>query len=276
MKYITIPKELTTISTRDKQGIALTYALIRSLIIDNSLKASYPISFLAVDSGLSESSIKRYLDKLDENRLITIDHKKGSGEYPYNVFHFPELKEGEYSVIYPDILFDSTLSPKLRGLLLLIKLNCIAGTNHLTYGTKEKLAEILHIGKNQLTQYLNELASKGYVRLIDKTLIITNDSFPLYLTENVSNTLYKTIYDYCLSKDTVPPYKQVDEHGEDKNLTMIAAQYPDEESLRGALNKRCPTLPKNVTLAYFCQALRGMKPNQETKEYEYIIDLHFK
>ena len=272
MKYITIPKELTTISTRDKQGIALTYALIRSQIKDNSLKASYPIIDLVGVSGLSESSVKRYIDKLYENGLISIDHKKGSGEYPYNVYQFAKLNEGEYSVIYPDILFDTTLSPKLRGLLLLIKLNCIAGTNHLTYGTKEKLAEILQVGKNQLTQYLNELISKGYIRLIDKTLIITNDSFPLYLTENVSNTLYKTIYDYCLSKDIAPPYKQVDEHGYDENLTMIAAQYPDEESLREALNKRCPTLPKNVTLAYFCQALRGMKPNQETKEYDFIID----
>jgi hypothetical protein len=133
----------------------------------------------------------------------------------------------------------------------------------------------LRVGKNQLKTHLIELEAKGYIRFIGKSLHITNDNFPLFLIDDMDNITYKIIYDFCLSKNTIPPIKDVDKRGRDKSLSWIVGEYQNEcdpsdkeqrpyGRLINALKTRCPNLPEAVTLKYFCQVLCNKKPPKET------------
>ena len=155
---------------------------------------------------------------------------------------------------------------------MLIKSYCIKGTNNLPFNSKKHLAEeLLHIGKNQLSTYLKELEAKKFIRIIDKTLILPKKFFKLFIDDYIENLLYETIYDYCLSQNVVPPFKDIDTN----DIGMIAAHYTTPNELLSALKKRCPKLPKIVSMTYFTEMLRNKRA--ETKktnefDFEFIID----
>ena len=277
--YIQIPNSITTkLTKRSKQEEALVYALIRNQIKDNSFKASFPQSKLVdyfveenrtltdLEREYKERTINNYVSTLKDVELLkVIDMKKGASDYRYNVYQFDYLKE-DYFYLLPPFLEDKNISPKLKGLLLFIKANCLKGTNYLTFNKKEELHKLLHVGKNQLLADLKELESKGYIRYIGKSLHIINENFPLFIDQDMDNITYKVIYDFCLEHDRVPPTKRVDGRGKDKSLSWIVGAYTDDyERLRKALDERCKTLPENPSLEYFCQVLRNKKPIREDK-----------
>ena len=100
------------------------------------------------------------------------------------------------------------------------------------------MSEILHIGKNSLPKYLDELESKGFIKYIADTLHVPQKFFKLFLIDDTYNLLYKTIYDYCLSLDVVPPYKDTDTN----DIGLIAAEFPEPDLLLSNLRERCPKL----------------------------------
>ena len=131
------------------------------------------------------------------------------------------------------------------------------------------MSEILHIGKNSLPKYLDELETKGFIKYIADTLHVPQKFFKLFLIDDTYNLLYKTIYDYCLMQDVVPPYKDT----ETNDIGMIAAYYTTPDELLSTLRKRCPKLPKNVSMTYFTQTLRNKRAEtQKTTEHEFIFD----
>ena len=220
----------------------------------------------------TDRSIRNYTDILEKSGLI-IDTTKmhGVGEYAHNVYQFDELKE-EYFILNPEFITEQSISPKLKGLLMLMKTYCIKGTNNLTFKSKKHLAEeVLHIGKNQLSAYLKELEAKKFIRIIGKTLILPKKFFKLFIDDFIENLLYDTIDDYCLSQNVVPPYKDT----ETNDIGMIAAHYTTPDELLSTLKERCPKLPKNVSMAYFTKMLRNKRA--ETKktnefDFEFILD----
>ena len=191
--------------------------------------------------------------------------KKGASDYRYNVYQFDYLKE-DYFYLLPPFLEDKNISPKLKGLLLFIKANCLKGTNYLTFDKKKELHKLLHVGRNQLLADFKELESKGYIRFIGNSLHIIDENFPLFLDQDLDNITYKIVYDFCLEHDRVPPTKRVDGRNKDKTLSWIVGAYTDDyERLRNDLNERCKNLPENLSLEYFCQVLRNKKPTREDK-----------
>ena len=278
--YIQIPNSITTkLTKRSKQEEALVYALIRNQIKDNSFKASFSQSKI-VDYFIEECrtltdqerenkerTINTYVSTLkDVGLLKVIDKKKGGSDHRYNVYKFDYLNE-DYFYLLPPFLEDKNISPKLKGLLLFIKANCLKGTNYLYYnGITTDLANTLKVGRNQIKGYLAELCAKGYIRYIGKSIHIINENFLLFWDQDVDNITYKIIYDFCLEHDRVPPIKRVDGRGKDKTLSWIVGAYTDDfERLRDALNERCKNLPENLSLEYFCQVLRNKKPTRDGK-----------
>lgn len=284
--YIQIPNSIKTkLTKKSKQEEALVYALIRNQIKDNSFKASFSQSkivdyFIEENRTLNdqereykERTIHNYVSTLkDVGLLKVIDMKKGASDYRYNVYKFDYLQE-DYFYLLPPFLKDKNISPKLKGLLLFIKANCLNGTNYLHYnGITTDLASSLKVGRNQINGYLEELKSKGYIRYIGKTLHIINENFPLFWNQDMDNIIYKIVYDFCLEHDRVPPIKRVDGKGKDKALCWIVGAYTDDyDRLRNALNERCKNLPENLSLEYFCQVLRNKKPTREDKVYTPLI-----
>jgi hypothetical protein len=284
--YIQIPNSITTkLTKRSKQEEALVYALIRDQIKDNSFKASFSQSILVdyfveenrtlndLEREYKERTINTYVSTLkDVGLLKVIDKKKGGSDHRYNVYKFDYLNE-DYFYLLPPFLEDKNISPKLKGLLLFIKANCLKGTNYLYYnGITTDLASTLKVGRNQIKGYLEELKSKGYIRYIGNSLHIINENFLLFWDQDMDNIIYKIIYDFCLKHDKVPPIKRVDGKRKDTALSWIVGEYTnDYERLRNDLNERCKNLPENLSLEYFCQVLRNKKPTKEKQSYTPLI-----
>ena len=272
--YIQIPNSITTkLTKKSKHEEALTYAIIRNEIKDKSLKASIPEKQIADIVNMSERTVNSYVSELKNVGLLNEPaRKQGKSKYPYNSYQLEELTK-DYFIILPPILKDNNISSKLKGLLLLIKANCLKGTNYLHYnGETTDLASTLRVGKNQIKGYLEELKSKGYIRYIGKTLHIINNNFPLSVNNDMWNVTYQIIYDYCLNHDRVPPIKKVDKNRKDENLSWIVCEYQDDyDRLRNTLNERCKTLPADLSLEYFCQVLRNKKPIKEDKDHKPMI-----
>ena len=265
--YIQIPNSITTkLTKRSKQEEALVYAIIRNEIKDKSLKASITEKQIAEIINMTERTVNSYVSKLKKVELVEVAEQiQGNSDYRYNVYQFDYLKE-DYFTILPQLFEDKNISPKLKGLLLFIKANCLKGTNYLTFNKKEELHKLLHVGRNQLLADLKELESKGYIRYIGKSLHIINENFLLFWDQDMDNITYKIIYDFCLKHDKVPPTKRVDNRNKDKALSWIVGAYTDDyERLRNDLNERCKNLPENLSLEYFCQVLRNKKPTREDK-----------
>jgi Mn-dependent DtxR family transcriptional regulator len=265
--YIRIPNSILKLTERCKHEEALVYAIIRSQIKDNSLKASIPQEQIAAIINMTERTVSSYVSDLKVSGLLKVaERKQGESGHPHNVYQFDELKK-DYFMILPPLLYDSTISAKLKGLLLFIKGSCWKGTNYLCYnGKTTDLATTLKVGRNQIKGYLAELCAKGYIRYIGKSIHIINENFLLFWDQDVDNITYKIIYDFCLEHDRVPPIKRVDGRGKDKTLSWIVGAYTDDfERLRDALNERCKNLPENLSLEYFCQVLRNKKPTRDGK-----------
>ena len=115
---------------------------------------------------------------------------------------------------------------------------------------------------------MKELESKGFIRYIGKTLHVPQEFFKLFLNDNIHNLLYKTIYDYCLMQDVVPPYKDIDTN----DIGLIAAEFPEPDLLLSKLKKRCPQLPQKPSMNYFTKVLRNKRAvTQEPTKYEIFL-----
>lgn len=112
------------------------------------------------------------------------------------------------------------------------------------------------------------MEAKGFIRYIADTLHVPQEYFKLFLIDDTYNLLYKTIYDYCLSQDVVPPYKDTDTN----DIGLIAAEFPEPDLLLSKLRERCPKLPQNVSMNYFTETLRNKRAvTKEPIKHEYIL-----
>ena len=134
--FIQIPNRINQLTSKSKLEEIFTYAAIRSQIKDSNLEAAYPQNQLAELVGVHERTIRNYIDTLEKSGLILdITKKHGYGEYAHNVYQFDELNK-EYLIMNPSLITEQGISPKLKGLLMLIKANCVKGTNYLEFKSK--------------------------------------------------------------------------------------------------------------------------------------------
>lgn len=267
--FIQIPLNLTTLDTKSKFTEIYTYFLIRSQIKDSSYTASISEAELAKTLSVSDTTIKKYIKDL-KPYFHSVTLTKGSGTFPYNVYHFTKLIK-DYSVALPSLIMNTELSPEEKGILIKIKLMCNKGTNYITYKAKADLVKIVGIGKNQINKKLQPLLDKGYIWFIKNTLHVTTKYFPLGNTEgesmySIRNYIYETIYKFCVLKQVVPPLR------DNKALGYLMAKYPEKDnSLLQALNERCSTLPDSVSLDYFVMALESKKIDRVKTNFGCII-----
>lgn len=134
--FIQIPNRINQLPKRSKLEEIFTYAAIRSQIKDNSYKAIMLKDELAELTGVNVRTIYNHVDMLEKSGLILdITKQHGTGEYSHNVYQLDYLKE-EYFIMNPDLIHEDSISAKLKGLLMLIKSNCIKGTNYLQFNSK--------------------------------------------------------------------------------------------------------------------------------------------
>ena len=116
---------------------------------------------------------------------------------------------------------------------------------------------------------MDELKAKGFIGYIGKSLHVPRDLFYLSRKDNIYNKLYETIYDYCLSQNVKPPYKDKDTH----DIGLLVAEFSTPDELLSKLKERCPKLPPKVSMAYFTKTLVNKRAITEKPiEYEIYID----
>lgn len=134
--FIQIPNRINQLTKKSKLEEIFTYAAIRSQIKNESYKAIMLKDELAELIGVNVRTIYNHLDILAKSGLILdITKQHGTGEYSHNVYQFDYLKD-EYFIMNPDLIHEESISAKLKGLLMLIKSNCIKGTNYLQFNSK--------------------------------------------------------------------------------------------------------------------------------------------
>ena len=134
--FIQIPNRINLLPQRSKLEEIFTYAAIRSQIKNESYKAIILKDELAELIGVNVRTIYNHVDILEKSGLILdITKQHGTGEYSHNVYQFDYLKD-EYFIMNPDLIHEESISAKLKGLLMLIKANCIKGTNYLQFNSK--------------------------------------------------------------------------------------------------------------------------------------------
>ena len=134
--FIQIPNRINQLTSKSKLEEIFTYAAIRSQIKNESYKAIMLKDELAELIGVNVRTIYNHVDILEKSGLILdITKQHGTGEYSHNVYQFDYLKD-EYFIMNPDLIHEESISAKLKGLLMLIKANCIKGTNYLQFNSK--------------------------------------------------------------------------------------------------------------------------------------------
>ena len=134
--FIHIPNRINQLTKKSKLEEIFTYAAIRSQIKNESYKAIILKDELAELIGVNVRTIYNHVDILEKSGLILdITKQHGTGEYSHNVYQFDYLKD-EYFIMNPDLIHEESISAKLKGLLMLIKANCIKGTNYLQFNSK--------------------------------------------------------------------------------------------------------------------------------------------
>ena len=134
--FIQIPNRINQLTSKSKLEEIFTYAAIRSQIKNESYKAIMLKDELAELIGVNVRTIYNHVDILEKSGLILdITKQHGTGEYSHNVYQLDYLKE-EYFIMNPDLIHEDSISAKLKGLLMLIKSNCIKGTNYLQFNSK--------------------------------------------------------------------------------------------------------------------------------------------
>lgn len=253
--YVRIPnQEIQRIEKRSKLKMILAYALIRSQIKDDTNTASYPEKDLAAICGVKERTMVTYIQDLQTAGLIrVIDKKQGESQYPYNVYLLEHI-EDDFLMIKPELLFDPLLDADQKGLLILLKSHCHAGTNHMDFPTIEEVAKTLQIDHDRLSKMITVLKELKYVRRIGSTLIITNDNVLMFYEKDCFDAAYLIIYRFCLLKNVVPPIKG-DKHTFVNNIGRILESFPTPKLLANALIKRFKILPPEVSISYFCEGL---------------------
>jgi len=266
-KFIQVPNNITTkLTKKSKHKTTYLYVMIRNEIKDKNREASITELELSYKLKLDEKTIYNYIGEMKEVGLISDITKKKQidGDMRYNVYSFPKIN-GDNFIVLPSLVDDLSLTAEEKGVMLFIKANCIAGTNHFLFKSMAELKAKTGVGKNSTV--IKDLESKGYVRIIDKAIIITNDAFPLYLNENSENNIYGIIYNYCLYKGVVPPMKDVNS----MCLFYLKTKYIDGSTgLKEDLHSKCTNLPSDVSLNYFCKALLNKMPEKHIK-YEFTM-----
>ena len=240
-------------------------------------------------TGFPETTLKRYLNTLEENSYIE-KHSFYSGKTPTG----QPRQLTEYHVYIPDthyIMVDRKLldleigdlplkeQSAIKGFILMLKCVCLNFTDTTLYSYSE-LAERLNISRptiNNLMQQCKEYDLVSYDEkkgsyTIRKGLFI-NGYPPMEIPENEWHAdwykeTYTIIYEFCKSRKVIcPPFDR-------RLLGRIAAFGNTPEMLKALYEKRIKKLPNEISsLNYFVKIMDGKKLESEPEKPKTVIYL---
>lgn len=135
---------------------------------------------------------------------------------------------------------------QVKGLLLLLKANCLNATNCYFFQRKSKnginyaeLSRLFRMDRDTIAKYLSIALNGGLVRRIPNGVeIMDNNIFPYYSNINYFDEYYKMLCKWCNQKEIVPPCK------DDSCLSILACHYPlliNDIAFLATSNEKTPT-----------------------------------
>ena len=132
------------------------------------------------------------------------------------------------------------------------------------------------MSRNTTTALLNECLRLGLIKTIEKGYELTAGCFINSAVRKTAAGIYKEICEFCKSQGTMPP--NWDKRAMSVLLTKynaVGLQSIEPITIIYQLNKRCKTLPEQVSLTYFIRALDMQKPYRKIIEREQQTETDF-
>ena len=236
IQYTVITKDITKIDGNNKLEAILIYAYIKSRenykehMLDN-------LTYEEISHHLDVpvQTVKNIIPTLYGNKSIfkKIEHFNKDNK-TYLKYYFHETYQNFFYI--SNNLFkidDYSKIPtqyvnQVRGLLLLIKAQCLNRTNCYFFQRKSKsginyaeLSRVLNMDRDTIDKYLSKALDGGLIRKIDNGIeIMDSNIFPYYSNKNYYDEYYKMLCKWCNQKGIVPPCK------DNSSLSILSAHYP--------------------------------------------------
>lgn len=234
-------------------------------------------------------TIQSIIDRLRKTSLINVETLQ-KGKKKFNVYRFNPNPANYFFV--NNSFYYTTLEPKEKGFLLLLKSLCINNTNTTLYN-RTKIAEELGQDRGTVSKLINSLIANNMLLELNNGFQLPANYFPLYSKDKTSNYEYEklrsedkfvldSILEFCGKKGAILFTPDL------QPLKMIFAYYPflekdiediyDEDFIKThflpeILKARCDTLPLKIeSLKYFLKVL-NMENIEDKKKDLFTITL---
>jgi hypothetical protein len=299
--YTIIPKEIIGYKSNSKLLDIYTFACIKSTMNYKSGISKIYQKTLSKQFNIPERTSRDAIIRLEKYGLLSVERKtyenqnetRKSETIRKNYYHF-DLNPKNYFFIYNDFL-TLNLSKKVKGFLILLKAICFNNSNAFTSIkpikrsiNKTELSKLINMDTKSISEYLNLVKGINEIAIIDATIILKSNYFPLKIKENGNRLenrkieILKTIHKICNYYNAVMPQISNEE------LNRILANYPlletivensnnenfiKNNSLKYKLNERIKSLPAQLNTEYLLKILNIPKPKKkEETKYEITLD----
>lgn len=234
-QYTVITKDITTIEGNNKLEAVLVFCYIKSREnYKTHLADNLTYEEISFHLGIPLPTVKRIVPTLYKNPFLFkgYEHIEKDGK-TYLIYEFHDTYENffyidnsflkEYETI-PDKKFEN----QVKGLLLLLKANCLNGTNNYFFKRMSKnginyaeLSRLLIMDRDTINKYLSMALKGGLIKMIPYGLAIMDGNIYTYFYgQNYDDEFYKMLCNWCKQKNIYPPSK------EDDKLSCLQAHFP--------------------------------------------------
>lgn len=244
-QYTVITKDITTIDGNNKLEAILVYAYIKSRenyathSLDNLTYEEIHYKLLSINK--TTQTVKNIVPSLYVNNTLFKGYshntklEEDDDEIKTRISYYFHESYPNFFYINNDLFKMDSYSKiptkyinQVKGLLLLLKANCLNGTNCYFFQRKGKnginyaeLSRIFRMDRDTIEKYLSIALDGGLIRKIDNGIeIMDSNIFPYYSNKNYYNEYYQMLCKWCNQKGIVPPCK------DGSCLSILAAHYP--------------------------------------------------
>lgn len=233
-QYTVITKDITTIEGNNKLEAVLVYCYIKSREnYKTHLADNLTYEEISHHLNIPLPNIKRIVPTLYKNPLLFKGYEHiGKDGKTYLIYEFNDTYDNFFyidnSLLKGYEAIPDKYENQVKGLLLLLKANCLNGTNNYLFKRRSKcginkseLSNLIDLDVKTLDKYFTMALKGGLIKKIENGIAITDvNIFPFYYKTDYYSEYYTMLSRWCMQKSIVPPNK------DDSMIDVLAAHYP--------------------------------------------------
>lgn len=156
-QFVKLPKELSTIISKDRYLALAVYFTIRSHQNQYTNKARFSTKNIAEQLGICERDVVKAIKILEENNHIKVEKLKSQNNaFEFSEYSFTDKPEDNFEMIDIRFLYEK-IPARYKGLLIFLKLNCEVDGIWFRYKSLTELAKIIGVTRKTASKYLKDL-----------------------------------------------------------------------------------------------------------------------